>query len=134
MLTSRNMTPGDRIMAAGFLGRHYGGVFPVDFLPVNGVVVLNDEVPAVIIPIYMEASGTVAVPGHAIFNNDISPKILHQALGIALSKVIDFCRAEGRKYIISLYGRKSVNRAAGKLGFTDVDVAQEMFYLIRENE
>lgn len=125
--TDKIITPADRQYAADMLSIHYTGrqgTFPVDFLPETGVSVESGGRIICIIPIYLEQSSTVAVLGHFIAGN-ATPKQIHQAAHIAIQAAERFAKAAGKKYLISLFGRRSINRIADTLGFITADKVEE---------
>lgn len=122
------ITPADRQYAADMLSIHYTGVagkFPADFLPDTGIKVRENDQIICIIPIYLEQSSTVAVLGHFIANDQADRKQLRQAAVIAIEAAKRFAKAAGKKHLITLFGRRSINAIADECGFQNADPVQE---------
>ena len=49
----------------------------------------------------------------------------------ALRAVVDFARRNKRKYLVSIYGNRGVNRMAGRIGMIPADIVEEKFLQLR---
>lgn len=132
-MEAKVLTPSDRQMAADMLSTHYtgsAGKFPVDFLPETGVAVVDDGKTVCVIPVYLESTSSVAVLGHFIAAGGVSPKKLHRAAALAIEAAKRFARAAGKKYVVAIFGRRSINKIADTMGFTTTDHFEEKFCYI----
>lgn len=128
-LIVRDMTPDDRNTAATMLGQvAKTGFFPADFFPCTGVVVEQNGTMICIIPVYLESSSKAAVLGHFIANPDVNRKIVAEAARIAIEAAVAFAKKHERTYIISIFGRNSINRIADKCGFDTAEIIEEKIY------
>lgn len=128
-LIVRDMEPDDRYAAAAMLGKAAKtGFFPADFFPDTGIVVEQNNTIICMIPVYLESSSKVAVLGHFIANCDVDRKIVAEAARIAIEAAVALAKKHERKYIISIFGRNSINRIADKCGFTTAEIIEEKIY------
>ena len=126
----------DRQFAADMLSVHYTGqkgMFPADFLPETGIAATLRGETLCIIPVYLEQSSTVAVLGHFIANDHANRKQLRLAAIAAIEAAKRFAKVAGKKYIVSIFGRRSINRIADNLGFNDADHIEEKICYIGGN-
>lgn len=124
----REMTPEDRKTALDWIAEYYGKSFPEDFLPESGLVCMMDDQEACMIPIYLEQSSSVMVLGHCILNQSMHRRVLAAAVRFCILESKRYAAMHHKKYIISLFGRNSINRIADDYGFVTADVAEEKFY------
>ncbi|MBQ9088661.1 MAG: hypothetical protein IJY46_07765 [Lentisphaeria bacterium] len=130
-LLCREMTAADRERAAQLLADHYKcEKFPLDFLPITGVVVEYSGMIVCVIPVYLESSSKVAVLGHFIANDHIDRRLLRNAAALAIRETKSFARRAGKVYVMSVFGRHSINRIADRLGFVTADQIEEKFCYI----
>lgn len=130
MIRCREMTEFDIAIALMWMKKHYLRPFPADFFPKTGVVALISEEEACIIPIYLEGTSTVAVLGHCIINEDLPKRKVWLAVKECIEYSKDFCRMAGKKYVVSIFGRNSINRIADRCGFAAGDKVEEKFYYL----
>ena len=130
MITCREMRGVDKKTALEWFELHYGGKFPEDFLPETGVVCEVDGVPAVMFFVYFEESSSVAVLGHCVFHPEKRGRDVVKALEFGLEFVKGYARGKGKKYVVSIFGRNSINRIADRCGFVDADKIEEKFYCL----
>ena len=126
----------DRQFAADMLSCHYvgqPGMFPADFLPETGIAATLHGETLCIIPVYLEQSSTVAVLGHFIADDQVNRKQLRAAAIAAIEAAKRFAKAAGKKYIVSIFGRRSINRIADGLGFKNADHIEEKICYIGGN-
>ena len=126
-----HMTARDRKIAADILSSHYAGaagLFPADFLPETGIKVVANGSTVCIIPVYLEQSSATAVLGHFIAAPDADKKMLRNAAVSAIDAAKDFARKHGKKYLLSVFGRRSINRIADACGFVDADKIEEKIF------
>ena len=127
-MTVQLATPADRQTAADMLSSHHTGVpgkFPADFLPETGIVVRDHSGMVCVIPVYLEQSSSVAVLGHFIADSKVPRKKLREAAFLAIEGAKRFAKSAGKKHLISLFGRNSINRIADGCGFQNADSVQE---------
>jgi hypothetical protein len=128
-LIVRDMEPDDRNTAATMLGEvAKTGFFPAEFFPDTGVVVEQNGTIICIIPLYLESSSKAAVLGHFIANPAVDRKIVAEAARIAIEAAVALAQKHERKYIISIFGRNSINRIADKCGFDTSEIIEEKIY------
>lgn len=132
MIKCREMTPSDKVFALGLMKNHYGSEFPGDFFPDTGAVCLIDDVIACVILIYFEESSATSVLGHCVINKDFPKRQLCSAVTECIRFGIDICRKNGRKYVVGIFGRNSINRLADKIGFSTADKIEEKYLYIGE--
>ena len=113
--------------AGNLLSQHYSGKFPVDFFPQTGIAICEAEIPVLIMPVYLEQSSSVAVAGHCCYNEKFSSRKKHYATELAVAQLENFAKKYNKKYIISIWGRKSISNIAVKFGFSNTDVIQQQF-------
>ena len=129
VLIVRDMEIHDRTTAAAMLARAVkANAFPEDFLPETGVVVEHCGRVICIIPVYMEATSNVAVLGHFIADVSANRKLVAKAAKLAIEAAAAWAKKQGRKYVISIFGRNSINRIADKLGFITTEIIEEKIY------
>ena len=130
-LLCREMTAADRERAAQLLTDHYNcGTFPADFLPITGVVVEHSGSVVCIIPVYMEESSKVAVLGHFIASDNCDRHLVLTAAKSAIQEAKLLARRAGKNYVVSIFGRRSINKVADRLGFVTADQIEEKFCYI----
>ena len=115
------------VLAASWLENYYGvGSFPEDFFPTTGICVCDNEGnPFFIMPVYLEQSSSVAVAGHCVFNPGNTPKVNHKATELAIDNLVRFAQEHKKKFIITMWGRKSISRMAEKKGYLNTDIVQQ---------
>ena len=126
----------DRQHAADMLSLHYTGqpgMFPADFLPETGIAATLHGKTLCIIPVYLEQSSTVAVLGHFIADDQVNRKRLRLAAIKAIEAAKRFAKAAGKKHLVSIFGRRSINRIADGLGFKNADRIEEKICYIGGN-
>lgn len=127
------MNDRDRKIAADLLSRHYtgcAGFFPADFLPVTGIKVVEKDKNICFLPVYLEQSSATAVLGHFIADAAANRRKLRQAAILAIQAGKELAEKSGKKYLISVFGRRSINRIADGCGFADADkIEEKIFYL-----
>ena len=119
------MTKYDRQAAAELFSKILPGPFPADFLPETGIVVRQNGIALCYIPVYLEQTSSVAVLGHFIADPHADRKLLARAVRLAINQARNFAREHHKKYLVSIFGRNSINRIADKMGFISGDVAEE---------
>lgn len=129
-IVCREMTQEDWKTALQWMSDHYQMPFPADFFPQTGVIAAVDGIDAVVIPVYLEQSSAVAVLGHCVFNTKLCRKTLRIAAQSCIGACIEFAEAKGKKYAVSIFGRRSVNRIADRCGFITADTIEEKFFNI----
>ena len=125
------MLPEDKTLAIRWLAEHYrSDAFPEDFLPYTGVAVLCGDTVAAVIPVYLEQSSSVAVLGHCMINEKIKKRIIVQCLQQLIEFAKIYAKNNGKKYIVGIFGRRSINRIADKCSFVNADTIEEKYYYI----
>lgn len=128
----REMTQTDRAQALGWMSARYGQRFPADFFPQTGVVAEDGAGRLLaVIPVYFEESSAVAVAGHCMANPANRPRISRAAVEAAMREVLRYAAKRDRKYLVTIYGNRGVNRIADKLGFGPADTVEEKFITLR---
>ena len=84
-----------------------------------------------IIPVYFEMNSAVAVAGHCMADPENTARESYDAIDAALRAVVDFARRNKRKYLVSIYGNRGVNRMAGRIGMIPADIVEEKFLQLR---
>lgn len=130
-LAAREMTAFDRNRAADTLGTVAGGTFPVDFLPVTGIVVEQDGKPVCYLPVYLEQSSKAAVLGHFVGVPGTDKFLLHRAAGTAIDAAVKFAEKCGRPYIVSIFGHPAINRIADRRGFRTTEFIEEKLFQLQ---
>lgn len=115
--------------AISFIDNHYQKGFPVDFFPQTGIMVMQDQIPVLIMPVYLEQSSSVLVAGHCLFNDNINNKIKNKALHEVCAEFPAIAKFFRKKYILTIWGRQSICRIANKYGFKNTDKVQEQIYI-----
>lgn len=115
--------------AIEFLNKHYKEGFSVDFFPKTGLVIMEDNIPVLIMPIYFENTSSVIVAGHCIFNDICALKVKHKAFHLIPNALKTVAKSFGKKYILTLWGRNSLSNIASKYGFLNTDIVQEQIYI-----
>lgn len=125
----REMTEEDVNTALGWLSAHLKKQgFPRDFLPETGVCVSVDGKLACLIPVYFEHSSKVAVLGHCLVNGETNKKQACFAIKKCMEYAVEYASARGKKYIVSIFGRNSINKIADNCGFITADTIEEKFF------
>lgn len=128
----REMTQADRAQALGWMGERYEKPFPLDFFPQTGVAVEDGAGRLLaVIPVYFEESSAVAVAGHCMANPANVPRESRAAVETAMRGTVRYAMERGRKYLVTIYGNRGVNRIADKMGFVRADVVEEKFITLR---
>lgn len=128
----REMTQEDLLQATGWLEARTGGAMPVEFFPQTGIAAHSaDGRLLAVIPVYFEQTGTVAVAGHCMANPANTPRESRAAVEAAIRGSARYAAERGRKYLVTIYGKRSVNRIADRLGFIRADTVEEKFLKLR---
>lgn len=124
-LSARDMNANDRAAAAEMLSNFAGGIFPADFLPATGVVAEHFGKAVCYLPIYLESSSSVAVLGHFISVPGGNKFLLDEAAELAINSAKLFAKRHGKRFVLSVFGCRSVNRIADRLGFVTTENIEE---------
>ena len=127
-LCVRDMADSDRAKAAEILGDLAGGTFPADFLPVTGVAVEHFGKAVCYLPIYLESTSSVAVLGHFISVPGADKFLLDKAAELAINSAKIFAKKHGKRFALSVFGCRSVNRIADRLGFVTTENIEEKIF------
>lgn len=131
-MKTREARETDFPLAAEWMAKRYGEPFPDDFFPKTGVVAEDDSGRVrAIIPVYFEMNSAVAVSGHCMADPENTARESYDAIDAALRAVVDFARRNKRKYLVSIYGNRGVNRMAGRIGMIPADIVEEKFLQLR---
>jgi hypothetical protein len=128
-ISSRIMAAGDWTLPLQWLKEYYGRDFPRTFFPETGIITSMGEQPACVIPVYLENTANVAVLGHCMFNNSMPKRLLAAAARQCIDSAKNFAVKHQKKYVISIFGRNSINRIADKCGFLSADIVEEKIYI-----
>ena len=126
----REMTPEDRKTALEWLSRIGGNPFPEDFIPDTGVVGSIGSL-ACVIPVYFEYSSKVAVLGFCMIDPDLIPKLKHKAAETTMQYAIEYIKSKNRRHIISIFGNRSINRMAERIGMIHTENIEEKYAVLR---
>lgn len=126
----RKMKLSDKAVLLEWFKSYYREEFPGDFLPETGIVAEISGEAAVMIPVYFEGSSSVAVLGHCIFCPGVRGKLVVKAVKAAIEFSKLYVSEKGKKYVVSIFGRNSINRIADRCGFVDADKIEEKFYYL----
>lgn len=124
----REVTEEDIDTALEWMQHHYGKAFPRDFLPKTGIIAVLNGIKVCVIPIYLESSSSVAVLGHCIINEKIPGRKVCMAIKECVKTCVSFARKKQRKFVISVFGRRSINKIVDQCGFLTADTIEEKFY------
>ena len=106
---------------------------PQDFFPETGITVLYRDKPAAVITVYLELTTNTAVLGVCMLNTSLSARVRHRAAEAAIGHAVEYVRKLGKKYILSLFGNRAVNRIADRQGFFTADKnVEEKFLILNE--
>lgn len=131
-MKTREMTIDDLRCAIGWMRRRYGGEMPEEFFPKTGVAACrNDGKLLVVIPVYFEETSSTAVAGHCMACPENSPRESRLAVESAMREVVRYAAARGRRFLVAIYGKRSVNRIADRIGFRNGDIVEEKFLSLR---
>ena len=126
----RELTPEDAITAVAWMTQRYKNPFPKDFFPSCGAAVFDDIRLLAVIPMYFDQTSPVAVAGHCMTSPDNSPRESYKAILLAMNFCQHLARRKNKKYLVTLYGKRSINRIADQLGFLDADCVQEKLIIL----
>lgn len=125
----REMSEEDVNIALLWFKSYYDGKdFPKDFLPETGVCVSVDGTLVCVIPIYFEHSSNVAILGHCMINHEFNKKQTCFAIKKCIEYAVEYASGRGKKYLVSIFGRNSINKIADNCGFITADTIEEKFF------
>ena len=131
-MMTRKMTQEDVRQALAWMGERYGRPFPADFFPLTGIAAEGENGRLlVVIPVYFEENSAVAVAGHCMANPANTPRESCAAVEAAMRGTVRYAMERDRKYLVTIYGNRGVNRIADKMGFVRADVVEEKFITLR---
>ena len=121
MITVRPYQAGDYETASAWWVAHGWPAVPVQFLPVVGVVVMVDEVPAAMAWLKQENSTPIAMMEWLVTNPANHPKDSVRAIKEAIESMKAVCVATGRTALFTFCKQPSLARAYEKSGFSRSD-------------
>jgi len=110
--------------------------FPVDWLPETGLSAFGrehgetSERLLAVAMLYLEKSSPVAVCGWCIGNPGNGAKESDQAVRLLLGGMPNYARVHGAKHLLTMFGRRSVNRICDELGYITGDPEVEQKYMM----
>ena len=109
--------------------------FPEDWLPETGRAVVGrehwerEERLLAVAMLYLEKSSPVAVCGWCIGNPGNVAKESDQAVRLLLGAMPNYARVHGARHLLTMFGRRSVNRICDELGYITGDPEVETKYM-----
>ena len=110
--------------------------FPADWLPETGLAVFgrehgkNGERLLAAAMLYLEKSSPVAVCGWCIGNPANGSRESDQAVRLLISAMPNYARRHGAKHLLTMFGRRSMNRICDELGYMTGDPEVEQKYMM----
>lgn len=121
MMGIRPYRAGDYATASAWWRGHGWEPVPEQFLPVLGVVVLVDDVPAAMAWLKQENSTPIGMMEWLVTNPDNAPRDSVRAHKQAVEAIKDVCKATGRTTLFTFCKQPSLARAYERCGFTRSD-------------
>ena len=121
------MTGSERKLGIGWLrnavvqANGHGDNLPDDFFPLTGVTVTYNDTPVAVMTVYFELTAQAAIAGFCMVKNDLPANIKHHAAETALAAAEEYVRLFGKKYLLTFFGSRAVNRMADRMGFITGD-------------
>lgn len=130
---TEEMTEEDRRELVGWMtqiARKHGadGVFPEAMLPRTGLTAKDESGKTLAVAtLYLEKSSTIAVCGFCVANPKNRFRESADAAKLLLSVMPLYARRCGAEYLMSVFGRKSLNRILDRSGFLPGETAETKF-------
>ena len=130
----REMNEDDREKLAGWLSliaRDHGvnAPFPAAVLPWTGLAAVDETGKTLAVAaLYLERSSTVAVFGFCVADPEVG---MSRQTGEAVKRLIAampaYAKANGAEFLMSVFGRRSLNRLLDRSGFVPGETAETKF-------
>lgn len=101
--------------------------FPRGLLPQTGLACYCSKKLLAAAFLYLERSTSIAVCGWCIANPGNSPRESAEAVELLLRSMPEYARKHGATYLLTTFGRRSINRIARKVGFLPGEIAENMY-------
>lgn len=130
----RYMTANDAVRAGNWLNyrvQQKSGVaqaaFPREIFPATGLSFFAGNSLLAVAFLYLEESSSVAVCGWCIANPANTASESAIAVQKLMSAMPEYARQKGKKYLLTTFGNRGINRILAKLGFQEGEKAFSMF-------
>lgn len=130
----RYMTANDAVRAGNWLNyrvqRRSGiaeAAFPCDIFPSTGLSFFKGNSLLAVAFLYLEETSAVAVCGWCIGNPANSASVSHLAVKELMAAMPVYARQKGKKYLLTSFGSKGINKILAGLGFHKGENALNMF-------
>ena len=100
-------------------------VFPSDWMPENGLAVLDDEDNLLAVAaLYIDRKSPVAVAGWCIANPENRAKVSYQAVSLLMKVLPIYAKKCGAKYFLTMYGNAAINSILDRQDCLYAEMAQ----------